>query len=224
LEDEKEKVSRDLQVLKEKGSTPADNVTGLNNTNPTSPTRSESPATVKSSPIKIKSPEPLKETQNNVYNEHPHLLSYEKYQENAAKLIEASKKEPSAGVLAPMKQVLLSCREVTEICQQIEEDPVVSEDDKESLFDIKTKLSSNLTALLQAAKEHASKRTSSTEKTIETEISKLSFCISDLFELTKIIESEKNRTTLPKSNMKKDSYAELDPLDFQELQVIYCLT
>lgn len=151
-------------------------------------------------------------------------LSYEKYQKSAQDLIKASKEENSSLVLGPMKALLLACREVTEECEKIEDDPNVSEDDKDSIFDIKTNLSKNLTSLMQSTKSHASSPSSDSEKQIEKELSKLSFCISDLFELIKIIESEPAQTFSTKRQTMKleaitNNQEPLPPLELGELRV-----
>jgi uncharacterized protein YcfL len=150
---------------------------------------------------------------------------YERYQANAQNLVNASKESNRSLVLNPMKQVLLSCREATEECEAIEDDPEIPEEDKEALFDIKTNLSKYLTSLMKAAKDHASiKGSDKTEKQIEKELSKLSFCISDLYELIKIIDSGANplhqSLSLKRQTLKSESQEPLPPFELPELHVI----
>lgn len=96
---------------------------------------------------------------------------YERFQLNAKNLVNSSKESNRSLVLNPMKQVLLSCREATEQCEAIEDNPDIPEEDKEALFDIKTNLPKYLTSLMKAAKDHAVKKgADSTAKQIEKEL------------------------------------------------------
>jgi chromosome segregation ATPase len=101
-----------------------------------------------------------------------------------------------------MKSILLCCKQITKESETKEEDPNVNIEDREALMEVKQKLSESLTQVMQAAKEHTSGNNPKTAERIEQDLSTLSFCVSDLIELIKIVQS--NASTLPRSN-KRDT-------------------
>jgi hypothetical protein len=149
---------------------------------------------------------------------------FKDYQKFANELLQLSKKENRAQVLGPMKGILLTCKQITQECENKEDDPGLGREDKEALIDVKQKLSECLTHLMSATKDHASGTNSKSSTLIEEEVSRLSFCISDLLELLKIINANviskpSKRDTMRSTLDGNGNPTELPPFTLEELRV-----
>ncbi|KAJ3322145.1 component of the polarisome [Boothiomyces sp. JEL0866] len=112
-------------------------------------------------------------------------------------LIDSTKNSNPVTVLGPMKSLLLTCKQITQDCEQKEDDPKVSNADKDDLADSKGKLSESLTHLMGIAKEHASGSAKyDTSAEIQGEIEYLTNCVADLLDLLKFVSN----APTPKSN------------------------
>ena len=156
--------------------------------------------------------------------------TFKDFQKISAELLSAARKESRPQVLGPMKSILLTCKQITQDCERMEEDVSISNSDKDSIHETKSKLSENLTLLMQATKEHAANTGPSLASKIEKELSNLSFCVSDILELLKIIQSNSSsRDTIGRS-AKRDTLRSaaaapayddnLPPMELKELKVI----
>ena len=156
------------------------------------------------------------------------------YEIAASDLSSAARKENGTAVLPPMKSILLTCKGITEEGEKLEDLPSVSMDDKNSLRDTKDKLSDALTHLMGAAKQHASSGGSpASASTIEEELRLLSFAVSDLVEMIKIVKSKGQSDAYSEPPTTADTMKDvnpnlevpdndnLPPMDMQDLRVIY---
>jgi hypothetical protein len=149
---------------------------------------------------------------------------FSKYQLVAKKLLQASRSGDKTGVLPPMKEILLTCKQISQDCESREHDKSIPTQDREALSEIKAKLSEGLNSLMKATKNHASEGSSRSADKIAEEVKSLSFCLSDLLETMKIINSNggnKNDTLRSKRDTLRSTYNDddLPPLSVPELKV-----
>ena len=112
------------------------------------------------------------------------------FQKISSELIKAAKNSANRTlVLGPMKSILLTCKEITQDCEKMEDFPGIRLDDKKSLRETKLRLSECLTQLMSATKEHASNTGPSLVQKIEGELGNLSYCVSDILDLLKGIRN-----------------------------------
>jgi peptidoglycan hydrolase CwlO-like protein len=187
------------------------------------------PDTPRSSPKTPPIPSPTASIQTVKEDESVQDAHFRDYQKYANELLALSKKDNKAQVLGPMKGILLTCKQITQECENREDDPSLPKEDKDALIDVKQKLSESLTHLMAATKEHASQGGPKTAAKIEEEVSRLSFCISDLIELMKIIQSNAipikasaKRDTLRSAVDGNGNPTELPPFTLVELRVPHC--
>jgi hypothetical protein len=156
--------------------------------------------------------------------------NFNDFQKISADLLSSARSSNRSSVLGPMKNILLFCKKISQDCEGMEQDSTINDDDKDALHEAKSKLSGDLSKLMQATKEHASGSGASLFTKIEKELSRLSFCVSDILELIKIIESNRVNISLPRSS-KRDTLrsvggafsthggGELPPMKIGELRV-----
>ncbi|KAJ2998072.1 component of the polarisome [Globomyces sp. JEL0801] len=179
------------------------------------------------------SPQPLPNPLTNGKSDEDRIEDYYiEYENNTNDLINTAKIDPK-GVLTKMKQILLTCKKITQECEVMEDDPKIANADKDAIVDVKDRLSENLQILMEATKNHAKSGSSKTSKIIEDEVGLLTDSVADIVDLLKDIlvnmkpaESFGNKETLSRSS-KRDtvrSFAqpkngdELPPMNLPELQ------
>jgi predicted RND superfamily exporter protein len=90
-----------------------------------------------------------------------------------------------------MKCILIACKGITEECEILQDSPGLSDEDFDSIRDAKDILSESLTNLMTVTKEHASSNTLKNSDAIQEKLKKLSYSVSDMVELIRLVVSSK---------------------------------
>ncbi|KAJ3413524.1 component of the polarisome [Chytridiales sp. JEL 0842] len=112
------------------------------------------------------------------------------YQDAVDDLLRSARSETPTSVLVAMKAIVIACKNITEDTEAYESaSKSLQDEDKERLEDVKNKLSSSLTNLMAAAKNHATSYGSSPVSLLEGAATNLTATIVELVKLLKIKEN-----------------------------------
>ena len=148
---------------------------------------------------------------------------FERYQQVSSKLLAASKSDDPSSVLPLMREILLACKAISQSCERKQDNPSTSPEDKDNMENAMARFSERLGSLMKAAKAHASEGSSKTEEAIALETKKLTFSISDVYELLKAEDNRKPSARVDSVRSKRETLRTdantIQPFTLPELQV-----